>query len=438
MNMKISALAFVMAAALPVFVVDQAKAAGFEKNVFWGAREAGVAGIGAPSTTGSKALYFNPAGLVQDEPSHQFSFDISPTWSQFKGPVNYQNEEATSTTSLTTPLGLMYGGAVDSQLGWGIGFYASGGSRAVYEDVPFPGTAAGKANVKTDLAITEVAAGIGYRVNESLKIGAAWRGVMATADVAIASPNPEQQLTANLINLEVNGLKATDFAGFKLGAQYKLSEKTSIGLAYRSEVKLKGDGTYGGKVSHVGVPAPLPIEKTPATGSLIFPMAVNLGIEHQFEKWRALAEYVWTQYSRVDEIVFEQKVTFGGSDRDPVPLKTNWKDQHSVKLGAECQALAWPIRFGYVWTSQVTDAKHARATFSPPGMSHTVTFGTGQDFNVSERPLRFDAALEYTFSSGDSEGAEAGVVATPDGNPTRKGTFKANAYAIHLGVSYAF
>ena len=437
MNMRINALALLMAATLPGLIIDQANAAGFEKNVFWGAREAGVAGIGSPSTTGSKALYFNPAGLAQDEPSHQISLDVSPTWSQFRGPINYQNEEAASTTSLTTPFGLMYGGAVDSQLGWGVGFYASGGNRAVYEDVPFSGTDAQKANVKTSLTITEVAAGIGYRVTDNLKIGAAWRGVMGNADVAFVSPLSDSPSTSTFVNLEVNGLKATNFTGFKLGAQYKFNEKTSLGLTYRSEVTLKGDGTYGGKLSAGSV---FPIDEKSATGEIIFPMAINLGLQHEYEQWRALAEYVWTQYSRVSEIVFEQAAT---ANNGAIPLgsprlKTNWKDQHSIKLGGEYFGMAWPIRFGYVWTSQVTDAPYARATFTPPGMSHTFTLGTGQDFTVGDRPLRFDTAVDYTFSSGDGEGASAGQPATATGSTTRAGTYKATSYAIHLGLSYAF
>lgn len=437
MKVRIGALALLMAATLPGLIIDQANAAGFEKNVFWGAREAGVAGIGSPSTTGSKALYFNPAGLAQDEPSHQISLDVSPTWSQFRGPINYQNEEAASTTSLTTPFGLMYGGAVDSQLGWGVGFYASGGNRAVYEDVPFSGTVAQKANVKTSLTITEVAAGIGYRVTDNLKIGAAWRGVMGNADVAFVSPLSASPSTSTFVNLEVNGLKASDLTGFKLGAQYKFNEKTSLGLTYRSEAKLKGDGTYGGKISAGSV---IPIDETTATGELIFPMAINLGLQHEYEQWRALAEYVWTQYSRVNEIAFEKNATAanGMQNLGSPKLKTDWKDQHSIKLGGEYFGMAWPIRFGYVWTSQVTDAAYARATFSPPGMSHTLTLGTGQDFNMGERPLRFDTALEYTFSTADGEGAQAGQVVGTGGSTTRAGTYKANAYAIHLGVSYAF
>lgn len=425
--------ASVLLLAVSSFAVSNVHAAGFEKNIMWGAKEAGTGGIGAPKTTGAKALYFNPAGLVQDEPGHEFSLDISPNSSQFRGPINYQSQESTSASTMTVPFSAMYGGAVDNNLGWGIGYYVSGGNRISFDDVPFPSTVVGKASAKTNLTITEVSAGLAYRVSDDLKLGLAWRGVMAEADFAMVSPIATAPSVFTFSNLHVNGLKASNFGGFKLGAQYQWSESTAMSFVYRSEASLKGDGKYGGVISQAGA---MPIGETEAKGKIIFPMSASLGIQQDYESWRAMAEYVWTQYSSVKEIAFESPVVLANGapvGAGPV-INTEWNDQHSLKLGGEYIGMEWPIRFGYIWTSQVVPSNKARATFTTPGLAHTFTLGTGYKIDA----FKFDTAAEYTFSSGQGEGAAAGQAADVNGNTTRAGQYSASAYALHLGVSYTF
>ncbi|MGP2478238.1 hypothetical protein, partial [Listeria monocytogenes] len=63
-----------------------------------------------------------------------------------------------------------------------------------------------------------------------------------------------------------------------------------------------------------------------------------------------------------------------------------------------------------------------------------LTVGTGKD--VVEG-MRFDGALEYTFSSADvGSGFAAGD--TGLGKDTRNGTYSVNAYVAHLGMTYTF
>ncbi len=418
------------AIAANVGVASQAFAAGFEKNILWGARAAGVGGIATPYITGSQSLYFNPAGLANDKPGHDVSFNISPTWSTFKGPINFQNEEATSKTDLATPFGLIYNGTIDDKFGFGIGGYVSGGSKVMYENVAMTGSPV-TANVKTDLAITEIAAGVGYKVSDSLKLGAAYRAVMGSASFAFVNANAGSP--ASFTNIEVNDIKATNFTGFKLGAQYKVGQATLLGLTYRSETELKGDGNYGGQIVGQGTLSGKGEAKT------VFPAQITLGARHDYETWVSMLEYSWTQYSRVGEIPVNGTVLLNGTTpvATGVALKTVWRDQHAVRVGGEYLALGMPIRAGYIWTSQVTNEDYARASFPPPGMGHTLTLGTGQSFTVMEKPLQLDAAGEYTMISGDGKGAAAGnPAATADTG--REGKYAANAFALHLGVTYAF
>ncbi|NJL24274.1 MAG: hypothetical protein HC902_03245 [Calothrix sp. SM1_5_4] len=324
---------------------------------------------------------------------------------------------------------MIYGASINENLGFGVGGYISGGSQALYKDVTLAGFA-GSNEVKTDLTIAEIAAGLGYRVNEKLKLGLAYRVVVAKANFAFL-----QRGTGTVANIQVNDLEDTNYAGFKLGAQYKLSENGAMGFTYRSQTDFAAKGKFGGMV-HTST-LNLPIDKTDATARTTLPMQATLGYQHKLDdSWNFLSEYAWTQYSKVEDITVEGTLTRSNGasviGRDPKVVQ-KWKDQHNIRLGAEYLAFFIPIRFGYGWTSQVTNTDYARASFTAPGSGHTLTLGTGT--NVGES-LSFDGGLEYTWVKGEGHGAAAGTGGA--GNDIRAGDYSTTAYALHLGATYHF
>jgi long-subunit fatty acid transport protein len=369
---------------------------------------------------------------VSDKPGQDISFNVSPTFSQFKGPINNENTQETSKTSTSFPLALIYGNTINDKVGFGIGGYFSGGAKAVYDGVSFAGYT-GKADVKSDLAIAEIALGAAYKIDESLKVGASWRVMMASASLATVQRTQVAPGVVALGNAKLTDLKDTEYGGFKFGAQYKCGENTLVGLTYRTEVNFKTKGTLGRQVilptAAGGGVTTLP--DASAQLETTFPMAATLGVQHDYgSDWRALAEFVWTQYSRVKKL----DIIAGGTSAGTIPQ--NWFDQDNIRLAGEYRGTPWPVRFGYVWTNQVTNSNEARATFSAPGMAHTLTVGTGHAFDIMEKPLQFDIAGEYSFVSGTGKGAAAGSGAP--GDDIRAGSYKTSVYVAHLGVTYAF
>jgi long-subunit fatty acid transport protein len=161
-------------------------------------------------------------------------------------------------------------------------------------------------------------------------------------------------------------------------------------------------------------------------------MALALGLRQKMgEGWTFYSEYALTKYSKINEI----KLTSTGTPAVNSNLAKEWKDQHNLRLAAE-MAGDWPLRFGYGYTSTVTDASLARASFTPPGPAHTLTVGTGQAYDT----LRVDGALEYSTVAGDGGSAGAGET-----NPTtntkvdaRTGSYAATAMVLHFGLTYGF
>ncbi len=417
MNKKLS-LYVVAATLVNAGIVSQAFAAGYEKSIMWGGRTAGVAGIATPYIQGSEALYFNPAGLTSDKVGQDVSLNVSPTTVQFSAPFKQTDgttPRASSEHGVVFPSGLIYGANVGDRMGFGIGGYASGGALANYAGVT---TGAGVVDIKTALEIYELALGGSYKVSDRLKVGVAYRIVMANAAVSTVG-----RVGNSAFQINATSLKDTQYTGFKLGAQYKLDDKTLLGLTYRSEVNFKADGKVQAYPAGSGSAVQAAAPTSDATLRTTLPMQVTLGASHDCtETWKTLAELSWTQYSRIKAL----SIPVAGTTASVVQ---NWHDQYNVRLGSEYHGWMLPVRFGYGWTNQVTNSTYARPSFTPPGLAHTLTAGTGYSMAVLGNPLQLDVAIEDTFASGKSKDEAADVAS---------GKYSVNETALHLGAVYAF
>lgn len=412
-------------AASAFLMAGQTYAAGYEKSIMMGGRTSGVAGIATPYISGSESLYFNPAGLANTTGKQDVTFNISPTWPTFKGPINNQNTEVTSTTPTLLPYSLSYATNLNDKVAVGIGTFVTGGASVKYTDPQFAGYSA-QPESKTDLTITEYMLGASYKINDQWSFGATWRVAQAKANFSFA----QRSSGVSTADVQLTGLKDTQWGGYKLGLQFKPSEHMRFGLTYRSAVNFTAKGTMSvdnysaGATTHVG--------DSSASTKTILPQAITLGYSQDLsEKWILLAEYAWTNYGKVDNIAVEGTV---GTISNPV-VTQNWKDQNNFRIGAEYLGLAMPIRFGYGYTSQVTNTDYARAAFSPPAAANTLTIGTGHSFNET---LTMNGGFEYTWSkgSGNPNGAQPGTSAV--GSDLRNGTFSVVEYALHLGLTKVF
>ncbi|RYZ96382.1 MAG: hypothetical protein EOP11_23560, partial [Proteobacteria bacterium] len=72
--------------AVAALVGGNAYAGGFEKNLSWSGKYAGIGGAAVSIVEGSESLYFNPAGLASKRGANgDVSLNFSPTFVKFKG-----------------------------------------------------------------------------------------------------------------------------------------------------------------------------------------------------------------------------------------------------------------------------------------------------------------------------------------------------------------
>ena len=397
---------------------SSAFAAGFEKGIMIGARSAGLAGIATPYTTGSEALYFNPAGLLVDKGMQDVSVNVSPTMPKWKAPISADSVSSTSDSKTVIPFGLMYARNFNEKVAMGIGYYTSAGTYADFKNISFPNLV-GTGQARTDLKINEIGLGVSYRISPSVKIGAAYRIMQVNASFKTFLPVIGPTGTAvGLANVNINDLQTTAYSGFKLGAQWKIDEQWDLGLTIRSNVPFKARGNVNGQVMKSDGDVAIPQNGISVASTL--PESYQLGAEFKANaNWHIFAEVDFTAYSRVHNLQTSGSI---GSFKD-VAIPLGFKDQLQGKIAAEYAGMMMPIRFGYAFTSQVADNGKAQPGLVPPAPANTLTLGTGVAANEM---LNFNGGLEYTWASGTGN------------SPARLGTYSVNEMAIHLGADYAF
>ena len=77
-----------------------------------------------------------------------------------------------------------------------------------------------------------------------------------------------------------------------------------------------------------------------------------------------------------------------------------------------------------MFTSKVTSEKYARATFSAPGVGHTLVVGSGFDFGAWD----VDVAVDYSLVRGDGR----------NDSDNLSGKYTTDSIAAHLGVAYSY
>ena len=169
-------------------------------------------------------------------------------------------------------------------------------------------------------------------------------------------------------------LKGEDWGmGWNLGTQVKPTDRLSLGLLYRSQIKhkIKGNFDLKGNAGPVGMNRHLP-----ANAKLRLPRSITAGANYKVTpRYRVGAAVTWTEWSSVDTINF--RIPEYGYR---LPLR--WRDTWRVGIGMEYDLLDWlTLRCGYTFDEDPTSKSHS-TTMLPRGDRHII--GTGLGFKLCE------------------------------------------------------
>lgn len=409
-------------------------AAGFEKSVLWSGKEAGYAASGLSYVMGAESLFFNPAGLAAGENGNIVA-NLSPTSIKLEGHL----ASATRLEETDKNFSLLGGGLVSykvtPQFGIGVGAYAAGGSKAVYESVDLSvdaSTVTYKPTIETDLKIVEYSIGAAYELAPGFRLGLAWR--IGEAKGGFSSIKKTVTNTAYSY-LSIKDAKDTLYNGFRVGLQYQSEDNQwGLGAVYRSAMDFNARGTSTGTTTII--PTNSTTTTTGSGGSTTvatsLPSAISVGGNYlATDSLRLLGAVDYVDYSH------NSQLTIGGAfGATAIPnLVLNWKDMWNFRVGGEyALSDATKIRMGYALTTRVTSKTDARATLSPPGTGHTITAGAGMDVSQG---LELNGALEYAFNTGSGAMTAAGTT-TKELLSSVSTESKAKSMGFHAGLSYKF
>jgi long-chain fatty acid transport protein len=412
--------------------------AGFEKVVGWGAKEQGMAGAVVSTASGPDAIFFNPAGLINQDDLQVLTVNFSPTFSEFKAPFLVANQQETSESGFSPLFGVNYSYKVQDNLVVSMGGYVAGGLNTEYKDLSLaslgipPSTY--DVDFKSSLQMTELAIGAGYEIMEGLSVGASWRIAFVSAELQsfdlIADNDAGGPNGSIILNPKYENLESTEYSGLRLGAQYSPEDSWGIGFSYRSVIQFDTEGDLAGSYLNTGAAQPL-LGFSSGVGSLdgdaklksSLPQQLNIGGHYNVMSDLTIAlEYSWTDYSSIDKI--EVETTRSGVTTKS-EIETKWKDQNVFRIGLEYLGMGFPLRFGYAHTSQVVGVDNATPTFSSPGDGSDITLGAGYTLMDG---LNVDLAFDYAFSSGD-------VPASAD---STEGKYESSATQLHISAAYSF
>jgi long-chain fatty acid transport protein len=318
------------------------------------------------------------------------------------------------------------------RFGIGLGVYHPAGFSTEYDLVH---SIYGEQKYASEACLTKVLFGLGCKITDQISIGLAMGP--AYSKVAFEEPytfqtGPLQGVTA-LLDLE-----GDDWAlAWNLGAQWRISSNTTLGLAYHYQDKLHMSGKADLDTTGYPLPVTDPTAHYDVDFDFTWPQSLGVGITHRFkDDHRISADVKWIDWSSAfDKVTFklsngdnaEFDALAGTKPQDTLAL--DWKDSYSYCLGYEYfLSMADTLRLGYVYTENPVPS----STLVPviPGiLEHLISLGYGRNW----KNWSFDFAYQYSFGSRQSVGTSKLL-----GGDYDNSSVDIDVHLFALGIQYQF
>lgn len=433
--------AIIGAAALTPMV---ASAAGFQIT------EQSVAGLGRAFAGGAavaedaSTVFFNPAGMSElDKAQFVMGASIIALNADFDKQIAVDaigqplsGGEGGSVGKLGGVPVLYYVDPINDKWSWGIGFNAPFGLSTDYETDSIFRYHAIYSNVST----FNINPSVSYKFSDSFSLGFGLNfqhlrvKLTSMVDYGAVCFGQVGPVTCSALGLYPQGhdgqsiLEGDSMSfGWNIGALWNISDATSIGLSYRSQIDhdLEGDATFQ------NAPAIFQAQgvflDTGIMAELTTPELIILSLAHHFnDKWMLTADISRTGWSTFQEL----RVNYENPNQPPTVVPERWEDVTRFAVGLDYKYNnQWTFRAGLALdeTPVQDDFRTARL---PDADRNWISFGATWDvsesmaINMGYAHLFLDDSIPY------EETAPTGAYIT--------GTYEADADIVGIGMSYVF
>lgn len=312
----------------------------------------------------------------------------------------------------------------DSRFAYGIGMYAPAGFGARYK---MNNSVMGRSLYKSIGALGKILPAVCVKVTDRLSIGGS--AGLAIGHVELEGPfytqtGPMAGLP-NLLDLQFTGVAATG----NVGIQYKLTPKTTLGVAYTTATRFNFTGNASTTMF-----TPLGRIHTDfgsANMQLVWPRSLGFGFKHQFCPSRVFGfDFIWYDWSdafkqlgmTLNDPSNPTVAALGGKEiHDAYPM--GWRDSFSFRFGYQWtrrKSRTW--RVGYVYhRSPVSNA--TLNPYTDGVLTHAVSIGLSQ-------PTEYGwVNLAYQFTWGPKRTITNSTII---GGDFDNSTFQASAHWLSI------
>lgn len=457
-KLMIWALAFVLS--------SSAFAEGYQVNVL-SAKQTGMGHVGTGMKLGAESMHFNPAGLVWLDNHMDISVGVSAVAAKAK--YSHDGYSAKTDNPLSTPLYAYAGYKIYDNLAAGISLTTPYGN-----GLKWPKNWAG-VNLIQDISLRSyvLQPTVSYKITDKLSIGVGLmlaignvnlsRALMSTADFQMIGtiigqlPLPEEQKKYFVETIRDNKFppasatldgKAGVRAGFNVGVLYDISDKVSVGVSYRSRIKMRvkegnasldyANRTVEELMGALGKLAPMfavpKYDQGTFRAELPLPSNTTIGVSYRpTDRWQLALDLQYVGWNAYDSLnVFFNEPELGIS---PIKAKKDYKNTIIARIGAEYKATdRLDVRAGlYFDQSPIRKNNYNPET---PGMNK-IGMSAGLSFEPYKN-LQFDFAFLYIQGIGRDGSYTYNNIVIPTQVDTFSGHYTSSAITASLGVSYKF
>lgn len=366
-------------------------------------------------TNDASTIFFNPAGMMlleQDQivlashlimPSSDFSNDGSRA-ADVLGGAPLTGDEDDGGYNAIVP-NFYWVRQIDESMKFGLGVNAPFGLATKYDD-DWVGRYHG---VVSDLKTINFNPSLGYRVNEQLSVGGGIDILLADVDlssaidfgaICVASLGPAACAGLGALPQGEDGFvefEADNFddlaLGFNFGLMYEVSNRTRIGISYRSEIEIEveGDGDFTVPSSTAFVMSSNLFIDSGVSADVTLPQSLSFSVAHQSGKITYLADITWTGWSSFDEL----RIVYDNPDQPDSVTTEDWDDTFRYSFGIDYQYNDRMILRTGIAYDETPVPSPERRTPRLPGSDRT-WLSFGMSYLYSEQ-LSFDLGYSHLF-----------------------------------------
>ena len=391
-----------------------------------GAAAVGKANAFAGEANDPSAIFYNPAGITQlDGTQVMVGSAVTYLDSVYRSSTTGESTQLQDQFPLLPHLYVTHKFKSWDKVSIGLGVYTPFGLM-----VDWPDNWQGRFNsTNVRLRVTIIQPTIAFKVAENLSVAAGLR-------IADAAAEFERKLDIGIgeSKLRVHDLTAHPI-GWNVGMLYRVTDTTSVGLQFRSEIQAKFNGD-----ADITGPASLAFSNTKFHSSLKLPPELVLGVSTKIiPRWTLNADVEWEGWRTVGSIPFG----FENTPTSPVPQQTLnqqglrlWKNTYIYRVGAEYAATnRLALRGGYFY-SQSPIPDNTFDTNVPEANLHAVTAGVGYKWKRTSLNVAYLIGF-YEKRSTNASNLDASMTGGTGGPPVF-GSFSTTAHVLTVSVGFQF